>query len=237
MMSKRFLLVLLIAALAITLSACRRAASTMPPATPTTSSGFPVPGTETMGLFETIATQTALAAQGVQTTVQPLTPTEVPVAEKPTKAPKATKTPAAPEAVATEAPTEEPAQPTATLAAIVVPTATPGLPATYTMHQGEYPYCIARRFNVNPNELLSSNGLTGNELLYDGLTLNIPQTGNPFPGTRSLHDHPATYTVKANDSIYSVACYFGDVDPLVLAQVNNLQKPYTLTAGQVLQVP
>ena len=34
-----------------------------------------------------------------------------------------------------------------------------GVPATYTMQSGEFVYCIARRYNVDPNELLSINGL------------------------------------------------------------------------------
>ena len=42
---------------------------------------------------------------------------------------------------------------------IVAPTATPGLPASYTIQKGEFPFCIARRFNVNPNEMLQITGL------------------------------------------------------------------------------
>lgn len=226
---KRFLLVFLIAILVLALQACLMPASTSPAATSTTGSGFPVPGTETMGLFETIATQTAIAQQGggaPATEVPPATTGEQPT-QKPTKAPKASPTPESNVA----------AEPTATLANIVVPKPTAGRPKSYTLKQGEYPYCIARRFNVNPNELLSLNGLTSGSTVYAGMKLSIPQTGNGFPDGRSLHSHPATYTVKANDTIYSVACYYGDVDPLVLAEVNGLKSPYKLTSGQELQIP
>src|SRR5690606_3962464 len=37
----------------------------------------------------------------------------------------------------------------------------PGVrPSTYTLQKGEFPYCIARRFNVDPTQLLSMSGLT-----------------------------------------------------------------------------
>jgi hypothetical protein len=64
---KHFLLVFLIGLFAIGLTACRLPASTPPEPTPTVEEGgFPIPGagTETMGLFETIATQTAMASSG-----------------------------------------------------------------------------------------------------------------------------------------------------------------------------
>jgi len=114
--------------------------------------------------------------------------------------------------------------------------ATP-IPTTYTLHAGEYPYCIARRFNVNPAELLSLNGLTSSSQVTPGQVLQIPQTGHPFPGTRALHPTPAVYTVKTGDTIYTVACYYGDVDPLAIAAANGLSAPYSLTAGQTLQIP
>ncbi len=191
-----------------------------------------MPGTETMGLFETIATQTALASQGQQPTgpeaTQPALATSAPETNPTAKPTKVPPTPKPTKVPATAAPTQPP---------VVVPAATAGIPATYTMQQGEFPYCVARRFNVNPNDLLSINGLTTATTTYAGLELKIPQNGKTFPAARSIHQHPTSYTVKANDTIYSIACYFGDVDPLLMAQVNNLQKPYTLTTGATLQVP
>ena len=117
-------------------------------------------------------------------------------------------------------------------------TLTPGaIPTSYTIHEGEYIYCVARRFNVNPDELLSLNGLNRYQKVSTGTVLKIPQTGHTFPGTRALHPHPATYTVKTGDTIYTVACYYGDVDPMAIVAANSLVAPYTLTAGQSLQIP
>lgn len=119
----------------------------------------------------------------------------------------------------------------------VVPTATPGLPQTYTLQPREFPYCIARRFNVDPEELLALNNLTDGQLFQPGLVLKIPQSGKPFPSERALIPHPATYVVKANDTIYSIACAYGDVDPMMIVQLNGLTPPYTLTVGQTLNIP
>jgi LysM repeat protein len=105
------------------------------------------------------------------------------------------------------------------------------------LQEGEFPYCIARRFNVNPGELLDLNGLGTGTVVAPGTSLRIPQTDNPFPGSRSLHTHPSTFTVRTGDSIYSVACYFGDVDPLAIAARNNLSSPYTLTPGATINIP
>ncbi len=118
-----------------------------------------------------------------------------------------------------------------------MPTPTPGRPATYTLHEGEFPYCLARRFNVDPGELLALNGLAPGEATYPGQVLRIPQTGSPFPAQRALRSHPATYTVQSGDTIYSVACLFGDVDPMGIVAANQLAEPYTLTPGAVINIP
>jgi LysM repeat protein len=133
---------------------------------------------------------------------------------------------ATPEATseATEAPTQS-------------TTATVGVPTTYTLQQGEFPYCIARRFDVDPNRLLSVNGFDSSTVASPGLTLTIPQGTGGFPPPRALREHPGTYTVQSGDTIYGIACLFGDVDPIAIAQANGLSEPYSLTAGTTLNIP
>ncbi len=95
-------------------------------------------------------------------------------------------------------------------------------PAEWTLRSGEFPYCIARRFDVDPETLLSLNGLSNGNIFYPGRTLKIPQSGS-FPGTRALRNHPATYTVaSSSETIFSIACLFGDVRPEAIARANNL---------------
>lgn len=119
-----------------------------------------------------------------------------------------------------------------------VPTSIPvgSRPSTYTLQRGEFPYCIARRFDVNPEELLRVNGLTRGDIYYPNLTLTIPQTGS-FPPPRALRTHPTTYSATAGQTVYGVACVFGDVYPSAIAQANNISESTVLTAGQSLSIP
>lgn len=119
--------------------------------------------------------------------------------------------------------------------AVVVPTVT--RPATYTLKEGEFPYCIARRFNLDPVDLLSINNLSGDQLVSPGTTLQIPSTGSWAGDGRIRNPHPTTYTVDSGETIYSIACYFGDVSPEAIIAVNHLEEPYDLTPGQKLNIP
>ena len=228
MSAKRFLTVLAIFAFILALTACTLSASTPPPMTPTTDSQMSTLEAE----LGNIATQTAAAGGGsvvVAVPSEPSSPGGTPEGGGPTQAPQAE---------ATQAPQEEQPeaeQPKPTKIPAWKPT--PGLPKTYTLQKNEFPFCIARRFNVNQNELLSINGLGLNSVVSVGFTLTIPQTGNTFAGNRSLQEHPTTYTVVAGDTIYSIACKFGSVDPIGIAKVNDLKSPYNLKAGQDLAIP
>lgn len=115
--------------------------------------------------------------------------------------------------------------------------ASSGRPATYTMQIGEFTYCIARRFNVNPDDLDAINNIPDGGLFYPGRTLTIPQSGF-FPGDRSLHTHPDIYIVDSNvATIYGVACYYGDVDPSAIASANDISVSAKLSFGQKLVIP
>lgn len=232
MIPKRFVLLLALSVLAIGLAACELSASTPPPASPTPDSAMSTLQAE----LGNIATQTAAAGGGVQVGT-PVTPAGTPQATTAVGTPGAG-TPAAGQ----ETPTGEGAQ-----AATAEPTAQPEepqeessdfefeeppLPKTYTIQKGEFPFCIARRFDVDVSELLSINGLGVNSLVAVGYTLKIPQTGNGFSGQRALADNPDTYTVSSGDTIYSIACQYGNVYPEAIAERNDIKKPYNLKAGQ-----
>lgn len=137
----------------------------------------------------------------------------------------------------TEAPEEDFfAEPTNTpQPTLMVPTVT--RPAQYTLQEGEFPFCIARRFNLDPQSLLSLNNLGPNDLLEPGTVLQIPQTGTWTGEGRVRNPHPTTHTVLAGETIYSIACYYGDVSPEAIIAVNGLQEPYDLTPGQTLDIP
>lgn len=137
--------------------------------------------------------------------------------------------------------TVEPVTPTSEFTATntAYPTSTPGKPQTWTLMTGEHPYCIARRFDVNISDLLSLNGMTNSSRPTAGTILKIPSSGSwsSAHGNRYLIVHPATYTVVSGDTIYSIACRFGDVDPNAILSVNGLSSGSILTPGQTIQIP
>ncbi len=232
MRMKRYFFIAVAALTLVLLAACQMPASTPPPGQDTgltpEDGGFPRPEDVTNPFegLEIAATQTAMAEAGGGEPGGAETGGGQQVEATPTQA-------TAPQPQETQPPAqvEEP-QPE-----VDVPTPTPGVPQTYTLQPGEFPYCIARRYNVNPAELLSLNGLGRLSQVQAGFTLKMPQTGNPWPGDRQLIDHPDTYTVQAGDTLYKIACAYGDVDPVYLAQYNGLKEPYRLEAGQKLEIP
>ena len=242
MRKKIHLIIFAIMILGLLLAACERPASVASVTTPTNSGEIPFPVATQPEIIKDIlsATQTAavasgtLAVGGEAATSTPafsfVTPTSAgatsavislvtstsDVIELATSTPAATLTPTVP----------------------VYPTPTPGIPAKYTLKKGEYLFCIARRFDVNPADLMSANGynMYTAENLQPGTVLVIPQNSE-YPGERSRKTHPAYYTVAAGDTVYSIACDFGDADPNTIMAANGLTKESVLTAGQVLYIP
>jgi len=129
----------------------------------------------------------------------------------------------------------------ATTSVVIGPSLTPlppGVrPTTYTLQKDEFPYCIARRFNVDPAGLVYNR----NSVYYQGLELTIPQSGSwpASAGPRALRTHPDTYTVTGNadNTVYGVACKYGDIDPATIAQNNGISVSAALTIGQQLKIP
>jgi len=233
---------------AILATACTQSYSQAPAATPTLiPAGLfvsPLPtGVDAMQLVADFGTQTAEALSGTTATPEAVTTTSgttTPMTDTPTLESGTFITPlsgsSTPIVTTPEPVTVVPMTNTVSAATVSVPV---GVPATYTLQQGEFPYCIARRYNVNPDELKALNGLVDSQIVQPGLSLQMPQTGNPFPGVRALSPHPATYTVTGNNdtTLYAVACLYGDVFPESIAQANNLPLSTVLTAGQQLTIP
>lgn len=204
---------LLMTCMAVLLAACTRSASTNPAAQPTED--------PLESIFSTVATQTALAAQsksGPELEVPTATATSLfgstaTLAASPTIAPTASNTPA--------------------------PTQDLAVPSTYTLHKGEWPYCLARRFDIDPDALLAANGLNNSNAnnLSVGTQLTIPSNAGPFGGQRALRSHPATYAATGSDTFYSIACAFGDVWPEHIAQANGMDIDETIPGGAQLYIP
>ena len=221
-------------------SACTQQYSQAPLATPTLIptglfvSPFPS-GQDPMQVIADLGTQTALANGTPGTPATPGTPGTAITPLTGASLTPTLGTAGIPLVVTTPAPiTVVPGATTSVPSTVVVPS---GRPTTYTLQSGEWPFCIARRFNLNPDDLAALNGLHDSQIVQPGLVLQIPQTGT-FPGVRAWHTHPDTYTVDfSTETLYSIACYYGDVYPETIAQANNLPLSAALTVGQQLNIP
>lgn len=233
-MNKYGKIVLLVAlVLFLTLTACTRQATTKSPAAAPTATGeapFPFTTPGQSGGIADFGTQTAVAK-----TPQVVIATNTPEGQAPE-----VKEPAQPE------PTEKPEtgggiEPTqAPPAAAAVNTPVVERPTSYTIKKGEHPYCIARRYNLDIATLLSANGLNNQSKVAVGATLRIPATGTwstSAYGSRSLKAHPASYTVVAGDTVYSIACKYGDVTPEGILAVNGLANASDIKAGMTISIP
>ncbi len=224
-MKKMLLAILSLILVSLFLASCSLPASTAPESFATNTPNVPFPiATNAQTVHEVVSgTQTAQAMQsGLQTQGLPTIP--VGSTGLPTFPSLYTNTPGS---MILSTPTKT-----------MVPfaTSTPGLPATYIIHAGEYCYCLARRFNIDPVSLVNANPACNNNPVQPDTTITITQSGT-WPGDRARFPHPTTYIVKGGDTIYTIACYFGDVDPNIIIAANGLQSPYTLTVGQSLQIP
>jgi hypothetical protein len=105
---------------------------------------------------------------------------------------------------------------------------------------GEWPYCLARRFDIDPAAILAANGLTEQEAsnLSVGAQLTIPvEEVGTFGANRQLRAHPTTYTATGNDTFFSIACAFGDVWPEHIAEANGMDLDDELQGGTQLHIP
>lgn len=216
-MKKLALRLTVVAMLSLLLAACTRSASENPVNAAATEDPL-------QSIFNTVATQTALAAGGK----------EGPEDSAPTL-PAATQTPLFGDTAAiAPSPTTEPTATTTPAPITELP-----VPSTYTLHLGEWPYCLARRFDINPDALLQANGLNTSNAnsLSVGARLTIPTNTGSYGGDRALRPHPANYVASGSDTFYSIACAFGDVWPEHIAEANGLDTDEAIPGGMQLHIP
>ncbi len=174
----------IIALFALLLPACQRSLDTGQPVAPTSIYAGDSISTQGDPMAQIAQTATAM----MQTPTADGAPSATPESENGTPDAEATATPGVGLPIASAAPSSTPetddafaGQATATPTQIVVS----GRPSTYTLQTGEFPWCIARRFNVDPQTLLSLSGLREGVVYPAGTLLRIPQSGS-FPGPRAL---------------------------------------------------
>lgn len=135
---------------------------------------------------------------------------------------------------------------------------------TYVVQPNEGLISIARRFGIDYLALAAANNIEAPYVIQLGQVLTIPDGGTPPaapdtpapapapaapapapaapaaaappPASAPASTAPGTYTVQAGDSLSKIAAQFG-TNYLVLADLNDLEEPYIVSIGRVLQVP
>jgi LysM repeat protein len=229
--------VMLIALLVLGLAGCERSASTAPAVAPTQTPEFPFPFA-TIPVANIVATSTTQTAKDVVGN----SATQTAQAQVGGGAPAKSAKQDGPE-TATPVATTTVVATTTTVVATSVPIPLPTLerPATYQLKQGEWPICIARRYNLDLGLFFAINGLNMESRPYAGYLLRLPleTSWNPAFGDRMLPGRftPDNYVVQPGDTIWSIACSYGPVNPEAIAVQNGLVAPYFLTPGQTLRIP
>ncbi len=136
---------------------------------------------------------------------------------------------------------------TSTPVPTATPTATPPtvtpivtvVPTSWEIQKGETLECLARRFDVSLEDLKAANPGLDAWNLKIGQKIDIPQNSK-WPGERSTGlwpPRPDIWTVGPDETVYLVACAYGDVWPEEIIQLNNIQDPNDLSGYTELQIP
>jgi LysM repeat protein len=116
---------------------------------------------------------------------------------------------------------------------------------TYTVQSGDTLFRIATRNDTTVADLRAANNLSG-DIIQPGQVLQIPgcgatQTETEETSESSVVVEPLTaggdvYTVKAGDTLFTIAQQFGTT-VRALQEANNLSDPDRLSVGQQLIIP
>jgi LysM repeat protein len=106
---------------------------------------------------------------------------------------------------------------------------------THTVAKGETAYSIARLYGISVTDLYAANPKAA-EGVKEGEKLTIPQNGTQTTQTKSYSTQVKTYTVKAKETLYTIAKENGvRVDDIIAENPDLKTKP--LLEGQILRIP
>lgn len=97
---------------------------------------------------------------------------------------------------------------------------------TYKIQSGDTLSGIAQKYNTSVSYLVQINGIANPNVIYAGQTIKVPTTANT---------NQITYTVKAGDTLSSIAIKYGTTYK-ELARKNNISNPNLIYVGQVLKI-
>ncbi len=100
----------------------------------------------------------------------------------------------------------------------------------YTVQNGDTLFNISQQYNIRWDSIAQINNLAEPYVLHAGDILKIPQaTTSTVPGK--------VYTVKANDTLISIAKEFNITVADIIAVNPNLQQSDLITVGQIIKLP
>lgn len=110
----------------------------------------------------------------------------------------------------------------------------PATTTNYTVKSGDTLYSIATRYKTTVAAIAKANNITNTNAIRVGQVLKIPGTQTTPPPTTPP---PATrtYTVKAGDTLYSIASRHNTTVSR-LVQANNISNPNVLSVSQKLTI-
>ncbi len=111
-------------------------------------------------------------------------------------------------------------------------------PDDYTVKSGDTIYAIAWRYELDPEEFAAWNGISTSKFIKPGQRLHTRKPYNFDTTIDTKHESDIPYAspwVKANkgDTLYSLSKRSG-VSVERLAQLNQLNEPYTIKSGQTI---
>jgi len=98
---------------------------------------------------------------------------------------------------------------------------------TYTVMPGDTLETVAKKFNINPGDLINANKLQAPYLLREGANIIIPISN------ANVFDY---YIVNKDDTLYKIAIANG-ISLETLASLNGIKKEEYIYPGQTLIVP
>lgn len=108
----------------------------------------------------------------------------------------------------------------------------------HIVHKGETLYAISKKYNVTVDQLCVANKFAKDTVLKIGQVLIVPTTAEPVAIAKpkeTLPQETDTYTVKAGDTLYSIAKRW-DITVEILKILNQMSGT-NIKVGQTLNVP
>ncbi|PSL40803.1 polysaccharide deacetylase family sporulation protein PdaB [Planomicrobium soli] len=111
------------------------------------------------------------------------------------------------------------------------PAPVPSTGTKYTVKAGDTLYSIAKKHSVTVEALAKANNISNYNLIRVGQVLTIPSKAKSPPPAATVK-----YTVKAGDTLYSIAKKY-NVTVAKLAAANKITNYNLIRVGQVLTIP